>query len=141
MVARAPPSWLTLLTLAEGPAGGDGGGGGIRRNGSFNFGWMLGGGDGSGDDDARTAPRGHRRSNIRGGDLQLDVTLTSSVEVAVHPDERVLRQLKGSASPAAALRAAGSGPSEADGDVVEDGRARLLREHFEQLTASFLQPL
>ena len=73
--------------------------------------------------------------------MQFDVTWTSSVEVAVHPDEHVLRQLKGSATPAAALRAAVSWPSEADGDPGEDGRERLLREHFEQLTASFLQPL
>ena len=102
---------------------------------------MFGGGDGGGDDDARTGPPAHRRSNIRGGDLQFDVTWTSSVEVAVHPDEHVLRQLKGSASPAAARRAAGSGASESDGDPHEDGRERLLMEHFEQLTASFLQQL
>ena len=144
MLARAPPPWLTLLTSAEPPTGGGGGGGGsggsgsggggsgrLSRNSSFTqnlgLGWMFGednggGGSGGGGD---------------GEESPFEVSWTTSVEVAVRPDERVLRQLRGLSSPATERRSAKSA-READD---EDGRARLLREHFEQLTASFLQPL
>ena len=71
-------------------------------------------------------------------DDQIEVSWTSSIEVGVKPDERVLRQLRGLSSPATARRASLVCSEESD---EEDGRERLLREHFEQLTASFLQPL
>ena len=130
MLSRSPPPWLSLLTLAEAEShdggGGGGGGGGLlglfapfRRSSSSNS--LVGEGSAEHIDGAHWgAPRG------------LVLSWQSAVEVAVRPDERVLRQLRATA--AAAKDEAPSGGAAAT-------REQLLREHFEQLTASFLQPL
>ena len=82
---------------------------------------------------------------------------TSAVDVGVKADEHVLQRLRAAeaeetaaaaAAAAAAVVAAAAGSSSSDGGVgggedmeLERAGERMLREHFEQLTLSFLQPL
>ena len=117
MLARAPPSWLSLLTLADSDEGGERGSTtaaqppSLRAGGFANLSYLLGFG-GSGD-------------NEGGAVESTSAHWTSGVEAFVQPDEAVLQRLRTSGA-----HCDGSADIEA-----------LLGEHFEQLTASFLQPL
>ena len=205
MLARAPPSWVSLLSLeehaADAPAASVPGGESSKRLGAggwgwaqasapaaapsvfgFSFGWSGEGGSHSEGDGSGDWPGGVNA-------LWASATWTSSIDVAVQADERVLHhlqreteqrrqrkglperndgeggtadaeggeggtasrqpQLDGSGGQSTATEAAQSNLSVADlaqglpkiRDDDEPVGERLLREHFEQLTLSFLQPL
>ena len=87
------------------------------------FGGLAGGGDG------RRGSTGRPDESLPRGSIWAGATWTSSVDVVVRADERVLRRL-------------GEEERGREERVGEEGRGeQLLREHFEQLTLSFLQPL
>ena len=181
MLARAPPAWLSLLTLSE--PGADGVSPAAQRGASDGAGGLLGTLLGPPLGLLGVRSRNSSCTNLSGstsfgrsggaaeGDWggsggAMAITWTSSVEVGVRADERVLQQLSDASSSSSSSSSGGGGgggggvrlargksvlneapPSEGvdisdeasggDGDSAE----RLLREHFEQLTASFLQPL
>ena len=131
LLARAPPPWLSLLTLAEaatsadggggsgsgGSGGGSGGGGsgglsflfGLRRGSRDDADESGGGGSGGGGSSICTLP-----SEDGGGAMVVDMSWTLACEQLVRPDERVLRRLRGEPPPSEGA-AAGSSSGGAGG--------------------------